>query len=265
MTSTTNDRIYLLFRLVHSCCYALAACLLVASLSSQATAKETTEIGWTLRQTSLMRGDQELIACKYGVKMTPLRGGETYLFVPPYTQVQVWSMRTGKRCTIEMKDFRSQFQTAKNLFDAQRLEAVPLKKVRAGMLNCLSTVEYSETPAFQQRQVQLFTKREAPSRSAKSVCYIVSNKFNLAPNIYRCVSTFYGFPYKEAMPLSLVYYDMDHDRKTQLATGKITPSKFSQQQFAMPTGLKVVANEQKVAEAADYNEAIKMMLPGKDK
>ena len=212
-----------------------------------------------------MRGGQELIACKYGVKMTPLRGGETYLFVPPYTQVQVWSIRTGKSCTIQMKDFKSQFQAAKNLFDAQSLEKTPLKKVKEGILNGLSTTEYSETPEFQKKQQQRFAKKEAPARIAKSVNYIVSNKFNLDPKIYRCVSTYYGFPYTEAMPLSLIYYDMDHDRKTQLVTGKFTASKFSQQQFKMPTGLKVVANEQKVAEAADYNEAIEMMLPGKNK
>jgi hypothetical protein len=67
------------------------------------------------------------------------------------------------------------------------------------------------------------------------------------------------------MPLSFVSYDIDHDRKTQLVTGKITSSKFSPQQFIMPTGLKVVADEHKVAETAQYNEAIEMMLPGKSK
>lgn len=243
----------------------IVAVNLVTLLSSPVIAKDKSEAGWTLVQRSLLQGDQELIACKYGVKLTALRGGQTYLFARPYSQVQVWSVKTGKYCTIPIKSYKSQIQTAKNLFDTQSLETTPLKKIKEGVFNGLATVEYSETPEFQKRQQQRFATKEAPARIPKSIHYIVSNKFTLDPTIYRCVSTFYGFPYTEAMPLSLISYDMDHDRKTQLITAKITNSKFSPEQFTMPTGLKLVADEHKMAETADYNEAIEMMLPGKNK
>jgi|GEM_PF-1881359 len=242
-----------------------AAVILAALLSSPAIAKDKSEAGWTLIQQSLLQGDQELIACKYGVKLTALRGGQTYLFARPYSQVQAWSVKTGKYCTIPIKSYKSQIQTAKNLFDTQSLETIPLKKIKEGVFSGLATVEYSETPEFQKRQQQRFAKKEAPARVPKSVQYTVSNKFNLDQAIYRCVSTFYGFPYTEAMPLSLISYDMDHDRKTQLITAKITTSKFRPEQFTMPSGLKRVADEHKIAETADYNEAIEMMLPGKNK
>ncbi len=243
----------------------IAAVILAALLSSPATAKDKSEAGWTLIQRSLLQGDQELIACKYGVKLTAMRGGQTYLFARPYSQVQAWSVKTGKYCTIPIKAYKSQIQTAKSFFDTQPLETTPLKKIKEGVFNGLATVEYSETPEFQKRQQQRFAKKEAPARVHKSIQYIVSSKFNLDPTIYRCVSTFYGFPYTEAMPLSLISYDMDHDRKTQLITAKITHSKFMPEQFTMPSGLKLVADEHKIAETADYNEAIEMMLPGKNK
>lgn len=246
-------------------CNAIAGSLLIAVCTTAAAAKDSSEIGWTLKQWSLLQGDQELIACKYGVKMTPARGGQTYLFAPPYTNVQVWNQSTGKCCSIKMTNYKSQIQSAKNFFDTQLLSATPLRKVKEGSLHGLATMELSETPEFARRQVQRYEHKEGPSRIAKNVYYVVSNKFNLEPSIYRFVAAFYGFPYAEAMPLSFVYYDIDHDRKTQLVTGKITPSKFSPQQFIMPTGLKVVADEHKVAETAQYNEAIEMMLPGKSK
>ena len=228
-------------------------------------AKEAGDTGWTIKQTSLLQGDQVLTACKYGAKLTATRGGQTYLFAPPYAQVIVWNVRTGKYCTVVAKDFKSQIQNAKNVFDAQLLEKTPLKKVKDGSFNGFATVEYSETSDFAKRQEQRFREHDAPSRIAKNINFIVSNKFNLNPAIYRSVSNFYGFPTCDGMPLSLICYDMDHDRKTQLVTGKITSTKFIQQQFIMPAGLKLVADEHKVAETADYNAAIEMMLPGKDK
>lgn len=271
MTATIQKRLVQLaqhirlIQLLHRSRQVIATVLLTATLSCPAIAKDKSEVGWTLIQRSLLQGDQELIACKYGVKLTALRGGQSYLFARPYNQVQAWSVKTGKYCTIPLKGYKSQIQTAKSLFDTQSLETTPLKKIKEGVFNGLATVEYSETPEFQKRQQQRFAKKESPARIPKSIQYIVSNKFNLDPNIYRCVSTFYGFPYTEAMPLSLISYDMDHDRKTQLLTAKIKTSKFSQEQFTMPTGLKLVADEHKMAETADYNEAIEMMLPGKNK
>jgi len=240
------------------CCQTALIWLIGAETASAA---KSTVNGWLIRQSSRLQSEQEVSASSLGIKFVPRKGGLTYLFTPPFVNVQIWNQKTGKCCLVNLNQFHSQIQVAQTFWDNQVLQKIPLRKVKNGTFSGFATTEYQESEAFVKQQLQSFKRNEIPSRSAKSVTYIISNELKLNPIIYRCAARFYGLPFTGGMPLSFIYNDMDGDHKSHLVTGKITAQVFTERDFIMPADLKRVANEQQVAVSESYNEAIDIMLP----
>lgn len=232
---------------------------LVLATSQAAVAAGNVE-GWSASQTCRLVGPQKLELCENAARLTNPTG-RIYVIREPFKEVLAISPATKRYTKISAGDFRCPFERSATMLSGSFYSDIPLSIHGKGSYCGVDVVEYQSLPQYTKLQTEKFRRHELQSRVPASAVIKTAALAKASP-INRFIANFYGIPPLNGIPLFMSFYDMDHDLKLHLTTGKLTHAKFKKSDFAPPADYKEVGSVDQVFASDNDREAIELLMPG---
>jgi hypothetical protein len=234
----------------------------LASTSPQAQGADLIE-GWTANQTGRMQGPQKLEVCNYAARLSNVGTGRSYTLIEPFKEVLIVSTKNKKYARCNAKDFRNPFERASTIMGGGSYADVAFIRKGTGLYKDINIIEYQTSPEYTKTQISKFQKREVPSRApASAICKMACDLVS-SPAITKFLDNFYGLPLLPGVPVFMTFYDMDHDFKTYLTTGKLSKTTFKKSDFQLPKDYQEVKSFEQVFASENDKETLEMILPGR--
>ncbi len=237
----------------------LAALVLASPQAQGANSIE----GWTANQTGRMQGPQKLEVCNYAARLSNAATGRSYTLIEPFKEVLIASTKNKKYARCNARDFRNPFERASTIMGGGSYSDVTFIRKRTGLYQDVNVIEYQTSPEYTKTQISKFQKREVPSRApASAICKMACDLVS-SPPITKFLDNFYGLPLLPGVPVFMTFYDMDHDFKTYLTTGKVSKTTFKKSDFQPPKDYQEVKSFEQVFASENDKETLEMILPGR--
>jgi len=239
MTNRTADFCLAVLSLFASLCYSTSS----SALAHKLEPPHKSDSGYELLQFDT-ETDKTIIQLSHlGLKVTNVKGGTVIICTPPKWDVVAFSTSAKRICRKDLKHFCGEYRVFYTLFQKPGFSDIPLaKETKPGNIRGLPVECYHSTPAFGSKQLANFLSGEVRGNYPQVVEYCTSRKLESTPQMDFVLRRLYGMPDAPGVPISLTFRRVDQANESELETLKVSPKRYSADDFKIPSGLQSVEN-----------------------
>jgi len=234
------------------------------ALAGKLESTRASDSGYELMQFDTETDKTTIQLSRLGLKVTNLKGGTVIVCTPPKWEVIAYSIRAKRICRSDLRHFTGEYRLFYTLFQKPGFSDVLLdKKPTSSTVLGLPVDCYHSTAAFEKKQLATYHAGDLRGNDPGSVDYCTCRKLPSTPQMEFVLRRMYGLPNAPGVPISLNYHRVDTQACSELETLRVTPKRYTSQDFKIPSGLQQVesiaalrADQISVDRAAEFVDSV---------
>lgn len=213
-----------------------------------------------LLQHSQTSGEDEILVCPFGIKITNLRHQQVTLLPKPFTEIYCYKAKTKKIFHGPIKEYKSPFASSMALLKSVTFNDIKTTKFKEGTYKgCSAAYSNISKEVMAQRQKEK-SNGDLVGRAPRLFEMVTSSKLNIPPVASRFLHTYYGLPEKPGLPLQMNYTTFSGQTHHYLTTDKIEAKLCKPSDMATPSGFSKVKQPSDLLIDEDSEDSMKMII-----